>query len=108
MCIRDRSLLCELLALYMEAGNKEAARLLAQDHFDWLDAYDAALDERAERAASASAFDEEERAALARGIGQVRAYVALLGELARHAGQGAPTPNEAKTAPTREERKEAK
>ena len=102
------SLLCELLALYMEAGNKEAARLLAQDHFDWLDAYDAALDERAERAASASAFDEEERAALARGIGQVRAYVALLGELARHAGQGAPTPNEAKTAPTREERKEAK
>ena len=38
------SLLCELLALYMEAGNKEAARLLAQDHFDWLDAYDAALD----------------------------------------------------------------
>ena len=56
----------------------------------------------------ASAFDEEERAALARGIGQVRAYVALLGELARHAGQGAPTPNEAKTAPTREERKEAK
>ena len=52
--------------------------------------------------------DEEERAALARGIGQVRAYVALLGELARHAGQGAPTPNEAKTAPTREERKEAK
>ena len=102
------SLLCELLALYMEAGNKEAARLLAQDHFDWLDAYDAALDERAERAASASAFDEEERAALARGIGQVRAYVARLGELARHAGQGAPTPNEAKTAPTREERKEAK
>ena len=102
------TLLCELLALYMEAGNKEAARLLAQDHFDWLDAYDAALDERAERAASASAFDEEERAALARGIGQVRAYVALLGELARHAGQGAPTPNEAKTAPTREERKEAK
>ena len=98
----------ELLPLYMEAGNKEAARLLAQDHFDWLDAYDAALDERAERAASASAFDEEERAALARGIGQVRAYVALLGELARHAGQGAPTPNEAKTAPTREERKEAK
>ena len=70
--------------------------------------HDAALDERAERAASASAFDEEERAALARGIGQVRAYVALLGELARHAGQGAPTPNEAKTAPTREERKEAK
>ena len=102
------SLLCELLALYMEAGNKEAARLLAQDHFDWLDAYDAALDERAERAASASAFDEEGRAALARGIGQVRAYVALLGELARHAGQSAPMPNEAKTAPTREERKEAK
>ena len=92
----------------MEAGNKEAARLLAQDHFDWLDAYDAALDERAEQAASASAFDEEGRAALARGIGQVRAYVALLGELARHAGQSAPTPNEAKTAPTREERKEAK
>lgn len=102
------TLLCELLALYVEAGNEEAARLLAQDHFDWLGAYDAALAERAEQAASASAFDEEGRAALARGIGQVRACVALLGELARRIGQGAPMPDEAKTAPSREERKEAK
>lgn len=102
------TLLCELLALYVEAGNEEAARLLARDHFDWLDAYDAALGERADQAASASAFDEEGRAALARGIGQVRAYAALLGELAQRIGQGAPMPDEAKTAPTREERKEAK
>ena len=101
------SLLCELLALYLEAGNEEAARQLSQDHFDWLDAYDAALAERAERAASAPAFDEEGRAALARGIGQVRAHVALLGELARLVGQGAPAPDGAKKAPSREERKEA-
>lgn len=102
------TLLCELLALYVEAGNEEAARLLARDHFDWLDAYDAALSERAERAASVSAYHEEGRAALARGIGQVRAYVALLGGLAQRIGQGAPMPDEAKTALTREERKEAK
>ncbi|WP_080801884.1 molecular chaperone TorD family protein [Arabiibacter massiliensis] len=102
------SLLCELLALYVEAGNDEAARRLAQDHFDWLDAYDAALAERAEQAASAPAYDEEGRAALARGIGQVRAHVALAAGLARLAGQGAPTPDGAQTAPSREERKEAK
>lgn len=102
------SLLAELLALYVEAGNREAARQLVQDHFDWLDAYDAALAERAERAASVPAYDEEGRAALARGIGQVRAYAALLGELARLATEGAPMPDEARTAPTREERKEAK
>ena len=102
------TLVCELLALYVDAGNEEAARQLAQDHFDWLDTYDAALNERAEQAASASAFDEEGRAALARGIGQVRAYVALLGELARRAGQCAPMPDEAQAVPTREERKEAK
>ena len=102
------TLLCELLALYVEAGNEEAARLLARDHFDWLDAYDAALSERAERVASVSAYHEEGRTALARGIGQVRAYVALLGGLAQRIGQGAPMPDEAKMALTREERKEAK
>lgn len=84
------SLLAELLSLYVETGNEVAARQFARDHFDWLDAYDAALAKRAEQAASAPLFDEEARAALSRGIGQVRAYVALLDGLVRRMTAHAP------------------
>ena len=84
------SLLVELLSLYVEAGNTEAAQQFARDHFDWLDAYDDALAKRAEQAATAPLFDEEARAALLRGIGQMRAYVALLDELVRRMTAHAP------------------
>lgn len=84
------SLLVELLSLYVEAGNAETAQQFARDHFDWLDAYDDALAKRAEQAATAPLFDEEARAALLRGIDQVRAYVALLDELVRRMMAHAP------------------
>lgn len=76
------SLLCELLALYLEAENYPVALQLVQDHFDWLHSYDAALAARAQQAAEVAAFNDEGRAALVRGIAHVRACVALVGELA--------------------------
>lgn len=66
------SLLLELLALFLEVGNDQAAGNLIRDHFDWLGEYDAALRDRAERAADAPAFDEAKRRALAEGIAFLR------------------------------------
>ncbi|MFR1639798.1 MAG: hypothetical protein ACLSVD_11930 [Eggerthellaceae bacterium] len=100
-------LFCALLALYMEAGNKEAARLLAQDHFDWLDATTrrstSARSGRPRLRPSTRRSAPLWRAASARCARTLRFWAS-----SRDMRAGRTTPNEAKTAPTREERKEAK
>ncbi|NPD31373.1 molecular chaperone TorD family protein [Eggerthellaceae bacterium zg-1084] len=37
------SLICEFVSLLLEAGNTEAARQVAYDHLDWMEAYDERL-----------------------------------------------------------------
>ncbi len=46
------ALVAELAAMLSAAGNAEAARRIAADHFDWLAGYDAALADRASRIAA--------------------------------------------------------
>ncbi|WP_241963690.1 molecular chaperone TorD family protein [Gordonibacter sp. 28C] len=77
------SLLLDLLALFAENGNAQAAADLAADHFDWLDDYDAALARKADEAARADALDPVRRAALAEGVAHLRALVALTDALVR-------------------------
>lgn len=72
------SLLLDLLALFLEAGNTQAALDLASDHFDWLALYEQALAERLERVVSVSAFGEDERQSLASGIVSMRDLVGAL------------------------------
>lgn len=72
------ALLLELLAFFLEVGNNQAACDLVRDHFDWLESYDAALADRAERAAGAPAFDAEKQRDLAEGIAFLRAIVAAV------------------------------
>lgn len=81
------SLLLDLLVLFIENGNEKAARSLAADHFDWLDAYDAALEARDEAACSAARLDGERRAAVREGIAHLRALAALAGCLVRAIAQ---------------------
>ncbi|BDE97532.1 molecular chaperone TorD family protein [Raoultibacter timonensis] len=76
------ALLLELVALFIESGNDEAACSVATDHFGWLGAYDEALETRAEKAAAARLFDDEKKAAVCEGVAHLRALVALTGELA--------------------------
>ena len=77
------SLLLDLLALFVESGNAQAAADLAADHFDWLGDYDVALARKAADAARADALDPVRRAALEEGIAHLRALVALTDALVR-------------------------
>lgn len=77
------SLLLELLALFLDSGNRRAAADLAADHFGWLGDYDAALARRAREAGQASALDDARRTALAEGIAHLRTLVALAGATVR-------------------------
>lgn len=72
------TLLLELLALFLEVGNRQAACDLIRDHFDWLGGYDAVLRDRAERAAEAPVFGEAKRRDLAEGIAFLRNLVAAV------------------------------
>lgn len=77
------SLLLDLLVLFLESGNVQAAADLVADHFDWLGDYDAALASKADEAAQSTVLDDARRAALVEGIAHLRAFVALAGAAAR-------------------------
>lgn len=82
------SLLLDLLALFVESGNAQAAADLAADHFDWLGDYDVALARKAADAARADGLDPARRAALEEGIAHLRALVALTAALVRAVAPG--------------------
>lgn len=82
------SLLLDLLALFVESGNAQAAADLAADHFDWLGDYDVALARKAADATRAAALDPVRRAALEEGIAHLRALVALTAALVRAVAPG--------------------
>lgn len=82
------ALTLDLLALFLQNGNAQAAADVARDHLDWLDDYDAALACSAEEAARSERLDGARRAALAEGIVHLRALVALAGRAARAAQPG--------------------
>ena len=82
------ALTLDLLALFLQSGNAQAAADVAHDHLDWLDDYDAALAGSAEAAARSERLDGARRAALAEGIGHLRALVALAKQAAAQAGAG--------------------
>lgn len=77
------SLLLELLALFLDSGNRRAAADLAADHLGWLGDYDAALARRAREAGQAVALDDARRTALAEAIAHLRTLVALAGATVR-------------------------
>lgn len=79
------ALTLDLLALFLQNGNAQAAADVARDHLDWLDDYDAALFRSADGAARSERLDGARRAALAGGIAHLRALVALAGRAARAA-----------------------
>lgn len=75
------SLLIELLATFLEAGNRTAAANLASDHFDWLSAYDGVLLERLDAAKGSADLGAERQGALVAGIEHVRVMVAAVQRL---------------------------
>lgn len=75
------SLLLDLLALFLESGNAQAAADLVADHFDWLGDYDAALASKADEAAQSAALNGDRRATLAEGIAHLRTLVALVAQV---------------------------
>lgn len=79
------ALLCELAALYAEAGNAEAVRTLLADHFDWLGAYREALAQRQEavEASPAEALGPQRRDELVRALAHGRRLAGLLDEIAQ-------------------------
>ena len=77
------ALLLDLLGLFLESGNSQAARDLAADHFDWLGDYDVALARTAVDAAQAPAYDAAKRALMAEGIAHLRALTAVVDRLAK-------------------------
>ena len=82
------ALTLDLLALFLQNGNAQAASDVARDHLDWLDDYDAALCRSADGAARSERLDNARRAALAEGIAHLRALVALAGRAATKTGAG--------------------
>lgn len=89
------ALTLDLLVLFLQNGNAQAAADIVRDHLDWLDDYDAALACSAEGAARSERLDDARRAALAEGIRHLRALVALAGRAVRSAQPTLP----AKAAP---------
>ena len=82
------ALTLDLLALFLQNGNAQAAADVARDHLDWLDDYDAVLCRSADGAARSERLDNVRRAALAEGIAHLRALVALAGRAATKTGAG--------------------
>ncbi|WP_180326501.1 molecular chaperone TorD family protein [Raoultibacter phocaeensis] len=77
----------DLLELFLESGNEEAARSFASDHFDWLGEYDNALAARSEEVERARMLDDEKKDSLRVGIAHLRALVALVDLLAADVAQ---------------------
>lgn len=87
----------DLLALLLESGNEKAARELVADHFGWLGDYDKALAARSEEAERAQALDDGKKAALCKGVAQLRVLVVLVERLATGIANGAPEGSHAST-----------
>lgn len=77
------SLLLELVSIFIENGNDDAAGTVAADHFGWLGAYDEALEASAGKAEAADRLDAGRKAAVIEGVAHLRALVALIDGLAR-------------------------